>query len=270
MKKFKLAICQNRPLKNKTASVTRALEMIEKAVGKGASLVILPEMFYISYDLKNIRLAAEKRHETLEILKRKAISESVYICTGSTAEIEGGKIYNKSHLISPLGEILLEYSKCHLFDVSLKKLNVRESSVISPGTRITSVETPLGRIGILICYDIRFPEAARKLALEGTELLIVPAAFNTITGPAHWHTVFRARAIENQFYVAAASPARDETAVYKAYGHSLIATPWGNILNEAGSEEEIITAEINPKDIIETRAKLPLMKHRRKELYGND
>jgi omega-amidase len=182
-------------------------------------------------------------------------------------EREGDKRFNKSFLISPKGEILLEYSKCHLFDVSFKNLRTRESKIFEYGKEIKIAETELGKIGILICYDIRFPEMARKLSLLGAEIILVPAAFNTVTGPLHWEIMFRARAIENQVFLAAASPARDPDSSYQAYGHSMIIDPMGKILSEANIEEKIIYGDFTNEVITETRNKLPLLKHRRPEIY---
>jgi predicted amidohydrolase len=120
---------------------------------------------------------------------------------------------------------------------------------------------------MLICYDIRFPEMARKLALQGTEVLLVPSAFNTITGPAHWHVLFRARATENQLFVAAASPARFNKSSYRAFGHSLIIDPWGRLLAEAGRGPAVITARLDEKSFNNTRLRMPLLRQRREDLY---
>jgi omega-amidase len=120
---------------------------------------------------------------------------------------------------------------------------------------------------MLVCYDIRFPEAARTLALKGMEVLLVPAAFNTVTGPLHWHITFRSRSVENQVFTAAASPARNNRSTYKAYGHSLVIDPWGKIICEAGSGEKIIYARLDPGKLEEARARLPLLKHRKQSLY---
>ncbi len=241
--------------------------MIEKAVKNHSQLVVLPEMFYVPYEINLVKKIAEENKETLLKLQETAKKNKIFLCTGSIAEKNGNKIFNRSYLINPDGKIIHEYSKSHLFDVNLPGLKVQESKIITPGNSLSIVSTGLAKIGILICYDIRFPEAARKLALMGAELILVPASFNTITGPAHWHTVFRARAIENQVYIAAVSPARNNKANYKAYGHSLIVDPWGKIISEAGIKEKIIYAEINPEVLEKTRVKLPLLKHRRTDLY---
>jgi omega-amidase len=184
-------------------------------------------------------------------------------------EKRGNNIYNSSYLINPQGEIILQYDKCHLFDVDLKRVCVKESAVFTAGNELSVVQTELGTIGILICYDIRFPELARRLTLVGAEMLLVPAAFNTVTGPAHWHITFRARAVENQVFIAAASPARNKSTKYHAYGHSLVVNPWGQVIVEAGKKQEIIYARIKPGILNKTRKRLPLLKQRRPDLYDS-
>lgn len=241
--------------------------MIVKAAKNNAKLIMLPEMFFIPYEMGLIKSIAEENNETLVKLQSIAKKNKIFLCTGSIAEKKDNKIYNKSYLINPGGEVIYHYSKSHLFDVNLPDLKVQESKIFSRGNDLSIVSTELGKIGILICYDIRFPEAARKLALMGTELILIPAAFNNITGPAHWHIIFRARAVENQVFIATASPARNSKSIYKAYGHSLIVNPWGKIISEAGEKEKIIYGEINTDVLLKTRARLPLLKQRRIDLY---
>ena len=143
----------------------------------------------------------------------------------------------------------------------------QESKHISPGKDITVFDTELCRIGVAICYDMRFPELIRKMALDGAQLIIIPAAFNMTTGPAHWHITARTRALDNQVFFACASPARDNDSGYMVYGHSLISDPWGNIITEASQSEEIICGEIDLEELSRIRRELPLLKHRKPELY---
>lgn len=267
MKRFKTALCQIKPLRNKEKSVARAVGMIEEAAGNGAELVMLPEIFYHPYELKSIAALADDGKSSLAPLKDAAKKLGIHICSGSIALRENDSNFNRAYLIGPSGDILLEHSKCHLFDVDFKELRTRESKVFSPGSSLKVADTALGKIGMLICYDIRFPEAARKLALQGADIILVPAAFNDITGPAHWHITFRTRAVENQLYIAAASPARDNEAVYKAYGHSMAINPWGDVLCEAGENEEIVYADFDPEFLANVRGRLPLLKHRREDIY---
>ncbi len=269
MKRVRIALCQITPVLDKQANVRHAFAMIEEAARNGAEIISLPEIFYYPYELPAIRTIAGDEDLILSGFRDLARSGSVYLCTGSMACSREGKIYNTSHLIGPGGDILLTYRKCHLFDVRFEKLHARESLVFSPGNSLASAATGYGTIGLLICYDIRFPEMARHLALLGTELLLVPAVFNQVTGPAHWECTMRARAIENQLYLAAISQGTspDPKIGYKAYGHSMVVSPWGEVLAEAGTEETIIYADLDPELLDNVRKKLPLLLHRRGKLY---
>jgi len=241
--------------------------MIKQASDKKAQLVVLPEIFYYPYEIKKLKAVADDNTALLKKFSETARDLSLFICTGSMAVKENGNIYNRAYLINPEGKIILVHNKCHLFNVDLPHLSVLESEIFSKGSDVNIAETDLGIIGILICYDIRFPEIARKLTLMGAEIILVPAAFNNITGPAHWHIMFRARAVENQVFIAAASPARNSISGYKAYGHSMIIDPWGKILSEAKTGEKIIYADLDPDILIEKRKILPLLRDRREEIY---
>jgi omega-amidase len=267
MKNIKIAICQNRPSRDKSESIEKIKLMIEESAANGAELVVLPEIFYHPYELRAIPKLEESNNETLNILAGIAASNKIHLCTGSLVEKVGDKRFNRSYLISPEGKVLLEYSKSHLYDVNFEEFRTRESRVFDYGETLDVVETSLGKIGILICYDIRFPEMASHLAAQGAEIIIVPAAFNLIAGKAHWDIMFRCRAIETQAYLLAASPARDMSALYQVYGHSMVIDPWGRVLSEAGIDEEIIYSSLDSKVLVDTRNKLPLLKHRRPELY---
>jgi omega-amidase len=241
--------------------------MLDKAAVRGAELIVLPEIFYYPYEIDRLKDHADKDERILNLLREWAKTHQKYLCTGSLVEKRGKEYYNTAYLIDPEGNILLKYSKSHLFDVELPALKVRESEVFAKGGNIQTADCELAKIGILICYDIRFPEMARLLSAQGAEIILVPAAFNTITGPAHWEITFRSRAVENQCFVAAASPARNKKSQYQAYGHSLVVDPWGRVLAEAGTGEEIIYTRLDPEVLAETRARLPLLKHRREDLY---
>ncbi|KMQ52404.1 carbon-nitrogen hydrolase [Chitinispirillum alkaliphilum] len=269
MKPFRIALIQNIPGYDTEKSISKAFEMIAIAAQGGAELVCLPEMFYHPFELD--KLSDLKRYE--KNLRQKfsdyAKIHSIYLFTGTFVEQRGdGALMNTALIFAPDGSEILHYSKCHLFDVTFKNLKVKESSVFSPGDTVAGVETELCSISALICYDIRFPEIARMATLQGADLLIVPAVFNQISGPAHWHLFMRCRAVENQIFLAAVSQGRNEESQYKAYGHSLVVSPWGDILAEAGEGEEILYADINPGLIQNTRARLPLLKHRRSNLYN--
>ncbi len=268
MESFTLAVIQNRPRYDVKKNVAEALRLIARAAGKGADAVCLPEIFTYPYDVSRLTEAAEKDGATRERLREAARKHRLYLCTGSLPESEGGRLYNRAYLLGPDGEVLLSHAKAHLFDVRLPTLPLTESDVFSPGSSLDSVKTPLAVFGILICYDIRFPEAARALALQGTEVLLVPAAFNHVTGPPHWRLFFRTRAVENQCFVAAASPAITPGSPYRAHGHSLIVDPWGTVLAEAGTRRTIRLARLSAEVLTRTRERLPLLKQRRPEMYG--
>jgi omega-amidase len=156
----------------------------------------------------------------------------------------------------------------HLFDVDIPGgVSFQESAIVSPGNQITVFDTQYGRMGVAICYDMRFPELMRLMVLEGAEIIVVPAAFNTTTGPAHWHETIKMRAVDNQVYFAAASPARNMDSTYHAYGFSSIVDPWGTVLASADETETMISAPIDPARQEAVRQQLPLLKHRREDVY---
>jgi omega-amidase len=267
MKPIRVALCQIAPVYDYARNIERAFAMIEEAAAGGADLVSLPEMFYYPYDLAELKKIGDQS-KLAERFAYAAKRHEFYLCTGSFAMKGPSGLLNTSMLFGPSGETVLSYSKCHLFEMRLKEQWVRESSVFVAGDRVASVKTDLATMGILICYDIRFPEMGRRLALGGAELILVPAVFNTVTGPAHWHLLNRARAVENQVFIAATSQGRATESRYIAYGHSIVVAPWGDIVAEAGEGEEIVFADLDPRLLEETRKRMPLLKHRRAEIYG--
>lgn len=265
---FKAALCQIEPSFDTNQSMDHAEEMIATAITADAKMICLPEMFYYPYSLDKIKEIHGKEHLYLERFTQIARQNEICISTGSMAVERNGKLYNMSHFITPDGSIAGEYSKCHLYDARLVALQVSESLVFTKGEGITVVDSPLGKIGIMICYDIRFPEFARLYALEGIDILLIPSVFNAITGSAHWSTMVRSRAIENQFFVLATSQARIPSAPYAAYGHSMVCDPWGEVLCEAQEREQIVYADIDLSCREQTKNRLPLLSHRRTDLYN--
>ena len=268
---FKLALCQMKVIDNKNSNIKKALKMIKIAAQNKSDLVILPEMFNCPYDNNKFREYAEEKEnsETLKAIKEAANELDLYIVAGSIPELDGDKLYNSSFIFNGNGEIIGSHRKMHLFDIDIVgKISFKESSTLSAGNQITVIDTELCKIGVAICYDIRFPELLRIMTLKGSELIVIPGAFNMTTGPAHWETLIRARAMDNQLYLAAASPARNEKLSYVAYGNSMVADPWGKVLARAGDKEEIIYADINLSKVKEVRAELPLLKNRREDIYS--
>jgi predicted amidohydrolase len=262
-----IAICQNRVVNNKEKNLARVKNQIEHAVGKGADLIILPEMFNCPYDNRYFTNYAEKYPgKTTKFLSSLSRNNSVYIIGGSIPEKDIDKIYNTSFIFDRYGDLIAKHRKIHLFDVEIEGgINFKESETFSAGNSFTVFDTSLCRIGVAICYDMRFPELIRKMTAEGAELIIIPAAFNMTTGPAHWHIITRTRAVDNQVFFIAASPARNKKASYIAYGHSLVINPWGEIIAEAGSGEEVLVASIDLGFILKIRNELPLLKQKKEE-----
>jgi predicted amidohydrolase len=268
---FKLALCQMEVIDNKDSNIKKALEMIKVAAENKSDMVILPEMFNCPYDNSKFREYAEERKnsKTLKAIKESAKELNLYIVAGSIPELEDDNLYNSSFIFDRDGEIIASHRKMHLFDIDIAgKINFKESETLSAGNQITVVDTELCKIGVAICYDIRFPELLRLMALKGAELIVIPGAFNMTTGPAHWETLIRSRAIDNQLYVAAVSPARNEELSYVAYGNSMVADPWGEIVARAGEKEEIVYADIKLSKIKEVRKELPVLNGRRNDIYG--
>ena len=267
---FKIAICQMKVVDDKDINLKHAADFIERSAAGDADLVVLPEMFNCPYDNQKFSLYSENRKDSKSLKKVREAARGcgVHLVAGSLPESDDGNIYNTSFIFNSDGDMLGVHRKLHLFDIDVPgEIYFKESETLTPGDKITVVETDLCKIGVAICYDIRFAELLRIMTREGAELLVIPGAFNMTTGPAHWETLIRSRAMDNQVYVAAASPARDENASYVAYGHSMIVDPWGEVLAQAGSGEEIIYARIKSSRIKEIRNQLPLLKNRRDDLY---
>lgn len=276
--KLKIALCQMNVVDNKDENIKKAVNMIKKAKKKDVDIAILPEMFNCPYENEKFVEYAENRQNspTLKSMANIARNESIFVLTGSIPEKELDEntatenIYNTSFLFNNNGEILGYHRKMHLFDIDVKdKIYFKESDTLTAGNKITVIDTEskIGKVGIAICYDIRFPELSRLMVLEGADILIFPGAFNLTTGPAHWELLFRTRALDNQVFTIGVSPALDKEANYNAFGHSIIANPWGEIVAEGSYDEELITAEIDLEEIATIREELPLLKNRRTDLY---
>lgn len=266
---MKLGIVQMPVIPDKMANLSRArLETIRLAE-QGADLILLPEMFCCPYTNASFEENADVPPGVAWYQMRDVarVTEK-YIVAGSVPLRRDGALYNACYVFSPDGEELTSYEKMHLFDIDIEGgQRFRESDTLNAGDRLTVFDTPFGRVGICICFDIRFPELARLYALAGVQLLLVPAAFNMTTGPAHWELLLRARALDNQMFVAACAPARDESAEYVSYAHSMVCSPWGEIRYQAGTEPECALVELDLAETDKVRRELPLLSARRTDLY---
>lgn len=205
------------------------------------------------------KIAKEKKNKTLTIPKK--------IDKDNENESEE-YIYNTSFLFDDSGKILGYHRKMHLFDINIKdKVYFKESDTLKAGNEITVLDTKFGKLGIGICYDIRFPELSRLMVLRGAKILIFPGAFNLATGPDHWNLLFKARAIDNQVFTIGVSPALDKNSSYNAYGHSIVCNPWGKTIAEAKYDEKLIITEIDLKEIAKIREELPILDNRRLDIY---
>ncbi|WP_458402982.1 carbon-nitrogen hydrolase family protein [Methanobrevibacter sp.] len=269
MTKVKLALCQMNVIDDKEENLRKAGLMIGEA-SENADFIVLPEMFNCPYSNDKFveYQEEEKDSHTLTEIASLARENSVYILAGSIPEKESGRLYNTSYLFDRKGEIIARHRKMHLFDIDVKgKITFKESDVLTAGNEFTIAETEFGKIGIGICYDVRFPELARVMVENGALILFYPGAFNLTTGPAHWELLFRSRALDNQAYAVGVAPALNRNASYHSYGHSIVANPWGEIVAMASYEEELIFAEIDLNEIKKVREELPLLKNKRKDLY---
>lgn len=253
----------------KEENIKKAENAVASLALQGADIVVLPEMFSCPYDTSFFPGFAEKEGgDTWKRMSEAARKNEVILVAGSVPEHDKGKIYNTSFVFSKDGTQAGRHRKAHLFDISIEGgQHFRESDILSPGDSHTVIDTEFGRIGIAICYDFRFPELSRKMTLEGAKILIVPGAFNMTTGPAHWELLFRQRAVDNQVYCVGVAPARDAEGVYVSYANSIVTSPWGEIVERMGESEQLMTAEIDLDYIDQIREQLPLLKHRREELY---
>ncbi|XP_036706626.1 omega-amidase NIT2 [Balaenoptera musculus] len=270
MAAFRLALIQLHVSSVKSDNLARACGRIWEAAKQGAKIVSLPECFNSPYGTKYFPEYAEKiPGDSTQKLSEVAKECGIYVIGGSIPEEDAGKLYNTCAVFGPDGTLLVKHRKLHLFDIDVPgKITFQESKTLSPGDSFSTFDTPYCRVGLGICYDIRFAELAQIYAQRGCQLLVYPAAFNLTTGPAHWELLQRGRAVDNQVYVATASPARDDKASYVAWGHSTVVSPWGEVLVKAGTEEMIVYSDIDLKKLAEIRQQIPIFSQKRSDLYA--
>lgn len=233
-------------------------------------MVTLGEMFNCPYETPNFPVYGEKEGgKTWSRLSALAKEYNIYLSAGSVPEVdEMGKVYNTAYVFDREGRQIAKHRKVHLFDIDVKGgQSFRESDTLTAGDHYTVFDTEFGRMGLCICFDFRFPELARLMVQDGAKMILVPAAFNMTTGPAHWEIMFRGRALDNQCFVAGTSPARDMNASYHAWGHSLLVSPWGDVLEEMDEKEGRMINEIDLAYTEQIREQLPLLAARRTDLY---
>ena len=262
---MKIALCQLAATENKTDNLLRAKKMLETAKSQEAELAILPEMFCIKYKNELVGPASEpcEGGSCFKMLSDAAKELSMTIIGGSIPEKDGNHIYNTSMAFSKSGSFIGKYRKAHLFDVDLPGYRFCESDTITKGNNTPLIINEPIRTGIAICFDIRFPEWARMIMNEGCDLMVLPAAFARATGPRHWELLLRARALDNQLFVAAVAPATSESS----YGHSMLVSPDGKVIADLGEEETVGVFDIPIEELDIMRSSIPIKTARRLDLY---
>jgi len=266
---MKAALIQMKVLPTPAENLEKAKGLIAQAAGQGCELAILGEMFACPYN--NAMFQKYGMPEDSDFVKELAAiakKHGIYLAAGSIPETDGGKLYNTAFVFDPEGKRIARHRKMHLFDIDVEGgQRYMESEVLTAGEDVTTFETPWGCFGLAICYDMRFPELSRLMALKGAKAILLPAAFNMTTGPAHWEMSIKARALDNQCYFLACSCARDTEASYVAWGNSTVADPWGQVVDKLDENEGILYVELDMAKVEKVRRELPLLKHLRKDLY---
>lgn len=265
---IRAALIQLRSGRDMARNTAEASALIREAAGQGANFVSTPEMTNIlEPDRPRLRSLArpEAEDESVKVFAALARELGLWLNIGSLAlKGPGEKLLNRSLLFAPDGTIAARYDKIHLFDVDLPTgESLRESHAYEGGGKAVLAETPLGPIGLTICYDMRFPHLYRALAQAGAKLFTVPSAFTVPTGQAHWHVLLRARAIETGSFVLAAAQGGRHESGRETFGHSLIVSPWGEVLAEAGTEPGIVIADLDLEQADRARARIPALVHDR-------
>ncbi len=261
MASFVVACIQNTATRDIQENIASVCLQIDEAVSNGAQFVAVPETVGLIEPV-NERLAASSFAEPDDIglaaISARARQHGVIILLGSQLIHDQGRIVNRSFMLDEEGQILARYDKLHLFDIELANGEAyRESEFISPGDKAVVVDTRLGRVGMSVCYDLRFPQLYRNLAQAGAQILTIPAAFTYNTGKKHWNTLVQARAIETGSYVLAPNQCGLHVDKRRSWGHSMIVDPWGEVLAEAGEAPEIIYAEVDLDLVDKVRSRIP-------------
>lgn len=273
---MKLALVQMKGKNSNDENMEIALSKIAEAAKGGADMVVLPEMFSCPYKASNFPIyAQEEGGENWKKLSEAAAAHKIYLVAGSIPErevcTENGKqvekIYNTSFVFDRTGKQIARHRKMHLFDCDLPNVRFYESDTLSPGNDVTTFDTEFGKCGLMICFDIRFPELSRLMVQDGAKFIIVPAAFNMTSGPNWWEIMFRVRATDNQVYMCGCSPARDESAGYVSWGHSCVVDPFGKVLSMADEKEQILYYDLDLNQVEDFRNQYKVLTARRLDVY---
>ena len=271
---FKVACVQNSAIDDMQANIAEAETLVREAAAAGADLVCLPEYFCILEREDDAYFAngfSEDEHPALVHFRTLATELSTWLLLGSIpVKFRHGKVHNRSYVVDANGGIAASYDKIHLFDVTIKDgQDYKESRCVAPGADLVVAQLPWGRLGMSVCYDVRFPHLYRQLAKAGADFISIPAAFTAKTGAAHWHTLVRARAIETACYVFAPDQYGKRPWGRRTYGHSLIVDPWGEVIGDGGEDAGFVMAEVDPARVAEARNMIPALTHDREFRFTN-
>ena len=265
---FTAACVQTSSARDVAPNIEAASRLVRAARGAGADLILLPEIVNMLEPRKHLaREKARPQDEdpALAAFRALAADTGAWLLIGSLViKLNDEMLANRSFLVAPDGAIVAHYDKIHMFDVEVDDgQTYRESAAYQPGARAVVAATPWGRLGMTVCYDVRFPYLYRSLAQAGADLISVPAAFTRVTGQAHWHALLRARAIENGCFVLAPAQCGEHAEKRRTYGHSLIIDPWGEVLADGGDDVGFVVADIDLSKVAQARRSIPSLTHDR-------
>lgn len=270
MKPLRIVQLQLRVCQEKMKNLDVADAVLDIVFRENVDIVTLPEMFCCPYQTERFPAYAEPEGgEAWAACSALAKKYQVYLSAGSMPEVDSeGRIFNTAYVFDPSGRQIAKHRKMHLFDIDIRGgQQFKESETLTAGNSPTVFDTEFGRMGLCICYDFRFPELARLMVLQGAQVILVPAAFNMTTGPVHWELMFRSRAVDNQVFVFGTAPAREASSEYVSWGHSIAVGPWGNVISQMNEKEGYVISEIDLETVQQVRAQLPLLQHRRTDVY---
>lgn len=267
--KFKMAVVQLRTEFDKAVTMEKAERMVREAAENGAKVVVLPEMFNCPYAHGYFRKFADAENgESVEAMSRWARENGIILVGGTVPEKAGDKLYNTCFVFNEHGEVIAKHRKMHLFDVDIEGgICFKESKNFAAGDEITVFDTSYGKMGVIVCFDMRFPELVRTMAKRGAEVVFCPAQFNMTTGPRHWELTIRARAMDNEIYFVGASAARYEGFDYEAWGHSTVAGPFGMVEATCDESEQILYCDLDLNEVDSVRRQLPTFLNLREDMY---
>lgn len=270
MSAIKVANIQMKVTAGKEENIRTAEGYIEVISKENVDIVLLPEMFNCPYKTTAFPIYAEyEGGPSWQRCADIAAKYQIYLVAGTMPEKDlEGNIYNTAYIFDRKGNQIGKHRKAHLFDIDIEGgQKFRESDTLTAGNKATVFETEFGKIGICICYDFRFPELSRLMVDKGVKVILVPGAFNMTTGPAHWELLFRSRALDNQVFTVGTAPARDENSTYISWGHSIVVSPWGDVINQMEEKEGYMINELDLSQVDKIREELPLLMNRRKDIY---